>query len=217
MTESTAMTGDQRAALSAIETAWAVVRNADERHQSRFVVLSGEPGCGKTAVVSEFYRRLVATTQLESSEALLWPADFGVERLQRSEARKRVAPTELASGWRVPWGWWGSLCARGTDGALQTPDLVPDLGFLLQRRLQDAATLPGIAWPGFCVLRAASMNCCLLRPSNPALASTLPFSVSGFWQKSCGRFSAAAMNCCLLRPSNPALASTLPFSVSGFR
>jgi hypothetical protein len=40
-------------------------------------------------------------------------------------------------------------------------------------------------------------------------------SVSGFWQKSCGCFSATAMNCALVSPSSPALPS-MALRVSGF-
>lgn len=85
---------------------------------SRMVVVHGEPGVGKTAVVHAFYEAIVGrAAERARPEALVWPDTLRPPDVARSAARKVVMPRIVDPLGVMPFAWWGRRCVADLEGA----------------------------------------------------------------------------------------------------
>ena len=123
------LTATQMRILDGLENHWRVLEPGD----SRLVVLHGRPGTGKTAIVHEFYRRLVERTN--SDMPSFWPPEIPPASTPRGHARKLVRPLSPAEPFGLlPFAWFGRPCRDGED----EPGAFGELGELVADEVAQA-------------------------------------------------------------------------------
>ena len=106
------LTAGQRIVLSELQQRCVAL----EPGASRLVVIGGDPGTGKTAVVHALYRELVRASA-SSKEPLIWPDEICPEDVPRSLARKRIRPEALADPFgTMPFAWLGQSFQQTANG-----------------------------------------------------------------------------------------------------
>lgn len=106
-----ALIGDAHA--EAVDQLLAAFDTVAECGEPRLVVVTGDSGWGRTAVLRAFYARLAAERQ---GDATAWSVDALDERRDRwFDDRHRIVPTTPKLEAELSWLWWGVSCQRARD------------------------------------------------------------------------------------------------------